>query len=61
MLTAYPFVNFDWKDATGHIPLKTNVSSNGYNTLSENNTIPTTTRVWRSSRTSTSITNSRLS
>ena len=35
MLTAYPFVNFDWKDATGHIPLKTNVSSNSYNTLSE--------------------------
>jgi hypothetical protein len=35
MLTAYPFVNFDWRDATGHLPLKTNISSNGYNTLSE--------------------------
>lgn len=36
MLTAYPFVNFDWKDSTGHYPFKTNISSGGYNTLSEN-------------------------
>jgi TonB-dependent starch-binding outer membrane protein SusC len=35
MLSAYPFVNFDWRDSTGHLPLKTNISSNGYNTLSE--------------------------
>ena len=35
MLSAYPFVNFNWRDATGHLPLKTNISSNGYNTLSE--------------------------
>jgi outer membrane receptor protein involved in Fe transport len=36
ILTAYPFINFGWKDSTGHYPLKTNISSNGYNTLSEN-------------------------
>jgi TonB-linked SusC/RagA family outer membrane protein len=36
MLTAYPFVNFNWKDSTGHYPFKTNISSGGYNTLSEN-------------------------
>jgi TonB-linked SusC/RagA family outer membrane protein len=36
LLTAYPFVNFGWKDSTGHYPFKTNISSNGYNTLSEN-------------------------
>jgi TonB-linked SusC/RagA family outer membrane protein len=35
MLSAYPFVNFNWRDSTGHLPLKTNISSNGYNTLSE--------------------------
>jgi TonB-dependent starch-binding outer membrane protein SusC len=36
MLTAYPFINFKWKDSTGHYPFKTNNSSGGYNTLSEN-------------------------
>jgi TonB-linked SusC/RagA family outer membrane protein len=36
ILTAYPFINFGWKDSTGHYPFKTNISSNGYNTLSEN-------------------------
>jgi TonB-linked SusC/RagA family outer membrane protein len=36
ILTAYPFVDFGWKDSTGHYPFKTNISSNGYNTLSEN-------------------------
>jgi TonB-linked SusC/RagA family outer membrane protein len=35
MLTDYPFVNFDWRDSTGALPLKTNLSSGGYNTLSE--------------------------
>ena len=35
MLSAYPFVNFDARDSTGHLPLKTNISSGGYNTLSE--------------------------
>jgi TonB-dependent starch-binding outer membrane protein SusC len=36
ILTAYPFINFGWKDSTGHYPFKTNISSNGYNSLSEN-------------------------
>jgi TonB-linked SusC/RagA family outer membrane protein len=36
MLTAYNFIDFTWKDATGHYPFKTNNSSGGYNTLSEN-------------------------
>ncbi len=36
MFTDYPFVNFDWKDSTGHFPFKTNISSGGFNTLSEN-------------------------
>ena len=36
ILTAYPFIDFKWKDSTNHFPFKTNVSSNGYNTLSEN-------------------------
>src|SRR6185437_2637721 len=36
MLTNYNFVDFNWKDATGHYPLKTVNSSGGYNTLSEN-------------------------
>lgn len=36
MLTAYNFIDFTWKDSTGHYPFKTNNSSNGYNTLSEN-------------------------
>lgn len=36
MLTDYNFVDFTWKDSTGHYPLKTVNSSNGYNTLSEN-------------------------
>ena len=35
MLTDYPFVNFNWRDSTGALPLKTNLSSGGYNTLSE--------------------------
>jgi TonB-dependent starch-binding outer membrane protein SusC len=35
MLTAYPFVNFDAHDSTGHLPIKTNISSGGFNTLSE--------------------------
>jgi len=36
MLTAYPFINFKWKDSTGAYPLKTNISTGGYNTLSNN-------------------------
>ena len=36
MLTNYNFVDFNWKDSTGHYPLKTVNSSGGYNTLSEN-------------------------
>jgi TonB-linked SusC/RagA family outer membrane protein len=36
MLTAYPFINFKWKDSTGAYPLKTNISSGGFNTLSNN-------------------------
>ena len=36
MLTAYNFIDFRWKDSTGHYPFKTNNSSGGYNTLSEN-------------------------
>jgi TonB-linked SusC/RagA family outer membrane protein len=36
MLTAYNFIDFTWKDSTGHYPMKTNNSSGGLNTLSEN-------------------------
>jgi TonB-dependent starch-binding outer membrane protein SusC len=36
MLTAYNFIDFSWKDSTGHFPLKTNNSSGGLNSLSEN-------------------------
>jgi TonB-linked SusC/RagA family outer membrane protein len=36
LLTAYNFIDFTWKDSTGHFPFKTNNSSGGYNTLSEN-------------------------
>jgi TonB-linked SusC/RagA family outer membrane protein len=36
LLTAYNFIDFDWKDSTGHFPMKTNNSSNGLNSLSEN-------------------------
>ncbi len=36
MLTAYNFIDFNWKDSTGHYPFKTVNSSGGYNTLSEN-------------------------
>ncbi|HLZ89454.1 MAG TPA: SusC/RagA family TonB-linked outer membrane protein [Puia sp.] len=36
MLTAYNYIDFTWKDSTGHYPFKTNASNNGYNTLSEN-------------------------
>jgi TonB-linked SusC/RagA family outer membrane protein len=36
MLTAYNFIDFTWRDAQGHYPFKTNNSSGGYNTLSEN-------------------------
>jgi len=36
LLTAYNFIDFTWKDSTGHYPFKTNNSSGGYNTLSEN-------------------------
>ena len=40
MLSAYPFVNFDAHDSTGRLPIKTNISSGGFNTLSdEDNTI----------------------
>jgi TonB-linked SusC/RagA family outer membrane protein len=35
MLSAYPFVNFDAHDSLGHLPIKTNISSGGFNTLSE--------------------------
>jgi TonB-dependent starch-binding outer membrane protein SusC len=36
LLTAYNFIDFTWKDSTGHFPFKTNNSSGGYNSLSEN-------------------------
>jgi TonB-dependent starch-binding outer membrane protein SusC len=36
LLTAYNFIDFGWKDSTGHFPMKTNNSSNGLNSLSEN-------------------------
>lgn len=36
VLTAYPFVDYRWKDSTGHYPYKTSANSNSYNTLSEN-------------------------
>ncbi|HET6252771.1 MAG TPA: SusC/RagA family TonB-linked outer membrane protein [Puia sp.] len=36
LLTAYNFIDFTWKDSTGHFPMKTNNSSNGLNSLSEN-------------------------
>ena len=36
MLTSYNFIDFTWRDSTGHYPFKTNNSSGGYNTLSEN-------------------------
>jgi TonB-linked SusC/RagA family outer membrane protein len=36
MLTAYPFINFKWKDSTGAYPLRTNQSTTGLNTLSNN-------------------------
>jgi len=36
VLNAYPFIDFGWKDSTGHFPFHTNASSNGYNSLSEN-------------------------
>ncbi len=36
MLTAYNFIDFNWRDSTGHYPFKTVNSSGGYNTLSEN-------------------------
>lgn len=32
---AYPWVDFNWKDSTGHRALKTDASSNQYNSLSE--------------------------
>lgn len=41
MINAYPFIDFDWKDSTGHYPFKTNASSGGYNTLSENQWVTT--------------------
>ncbi len=36
ILNAYPFIDFNWQDSTGHYPFKTNKSSNGYNVLAEN-------------------------
>ena len=36
VLLSYPFVNFKWKDSTGHFPFKTNAASNALNPLSEN-------------------------
>jgi len=36
LLTAYNFIDFTWKDSTGHFPMKTNNSNGGQNTLSEN-------------------------
>jgi hypothetical protein len=36
VITAYPFVDYRWKDSTGHYPFKTSANSNSYNTLSEN-------------------------
>ncbi len=41
IINAYPFIDFTWKDTTGHFPFKTNASSNGYNTLSENQWVST--------------------
>ena len=36
LLTAYNFIDFTWKDSTGHYPMKTNNSNGGQNSLSEN-------------------------
>ena len=36
VLTSYPFINFNWKDSTGHFPFKNNAASNNLNPLSEN-------------------------
>jgi len=36
LLTAYNFINFAWKDPTGHFPVKTDNSSTALNSLSEN-------------------------
>jgi TonB-linked SusC/RagA family outer membrane protein len=36
VITAYPYVDYTWKDSTGHYPFKTSTASNSMNTLSEN-------------------------
>jgi TonB-linked SusC/RagA family outer membrane protein len=36
VITSYPFVDYTWKDSTGHYPFKTSANSNSLNTLSEN-------------------------
>ena len=36
ILTAYPYVDFRWKDSTGHLPLKVDSASGTRNPLSEN-------------------------
>ena len=36
VITSYPFIDFRWKDSTGHLPLKISNASNALNTLSEN-------------------------
>ena len=35
VISAYPFIDFTWKDKTGHFPMQTNASNSGSNTLSE--------------------------
>jgi TonB-linked SusC/RagA family outer membrane protein len=35
IITGFPYVDYTWKDSTGHIPLKTSNASNQLNTLSE--------------------------
>jgi TonB-linked SusC/RagA family outer membrane protein len=36
IITSYPFVDYGWKDSTGHYPFKMSANSNSLNTLSEN-------------------------
>ncbi|HZE83766.1 MAG TPA: SusC/RagA family TonB-linked outer membrane protein, partial [Puia sp.] len=36
VITAYPFIDFKWKDSTGHYPFKLSNASNSMNSLSEN-------------------------
>jgi TonB-linked SusC/RagA family outer membrane protein len=36
MLNAYPFIDFTWKDSTGHFPFKTSAAAGQYDVLAEN-------------------------